>query len=263
VKLFLLGMLSLLLELILIRYLAGSVWNLGYFPNLVLMAAFIGMGAGFILRPRSERLFEAAPWLLLGLASFVAVAKPNLGFGAWSGAVGGELYFTGGPAGGPADLAWLACWFLGICAVFALISQKTAGLFALFDPLTAYTLDIGGSVCGVLLFAAMSWLEWPAAAWLLAFAVLFLLCSDRRLASLPLAGLVLIALWQDSRALKVLWSPYQKVELSRLLGRPLRISVNGIPHQEMSRRKDLEGSFYQAPYKGYPERAHPGSRSRQ
>ncbi|MFA5138079.1 MAG: hypothetical protein WC728_02515 [Elusimicrobiota bacterium] len=254
-NLFLLGMLSLLLELILIRYLAGSVWNLGYFPNLVLMAAFIGMGAGFIVYRRfeagtSELLFESAPWVLFGLALFVRTAKPNLGFGSWSGAVGGELYFTGGPAGGPADLAWLACWFLGVCAVFALISQKTAGLFARLDPLTAYTLDIGGSVCGILLFAGMSWLEWPAAAWLLVFAILFLLCSGKRLASLPLAGLILIALWQDSRALKVLWSPYQRVELSRPLGRPQRISVNNIPHQEMFRRQDLEGSFYQAPYKG-------------
>ena len=43
-KLFLLGFLGLYLELGLIRYLAGSVWNLGYFPNLVLIAAFMGMG---------------------------------------------------------------------------------------------------------------------------------------------------------------------------------------------------------------------------
>lgn len=46
-KLFSLGFLTLFLELVLIRYLAGNVWNLGYFPNLVLIAAFVGIGIGF------------------------------------------------------------------------------------------------------------------------------------------------------------------------------------------------------------------------
>ena len=33
VRLFLCGFLILFLELVLIRYLAGNIWNLGYFPN--------------------------------------------------------------------------------------------------------------------------------------------------------------------------------------------------------------------------------------
>jgi hypothetical protein len=37
VKLFSLGFLTLFLELALIRYLAGNIWNLGYVPNLVLI----------------------------------------------------------------------------------------------------------------------------------------------------------------------------------------------------------------------------------
>ena len=38
----------LFLELVLIRYLAGNIWNMGYFPNLVLLGVFIGMGLGFV-----------------------------------------------------------------------------------------------------------------------------------------------------------------------------------------------------------------------
>ena len=41
VELFSLGFLTLFLELALIRYLAGNIWNLGYFPNLVLIAVFV------------------------------------------------------------------------------------------------------------------------------------------------------------------------------------------------------------------------------
>src|SRR5690349_1694357 len=42
------GFLTLFLELALIRYLPGNIWNLGYFPNLILIAVFIGMGLGFM-----------------------------------------------------------------------------------------------------------------------------------------------------------------------------------------------------------------------
>src|SRR5262249_32644211 len=49
VRLFFAAFLMLFLELVLIRYLAGNVWNMGYFPNLVLMGVFIGMGLAFLL----------------------------------------------------------------------------------------------------------------------------------------------------------------------------------------------------------------------
>lgn len=38
------GFLALFLELVLIRYVAGHIWNLGFSPYLVLLAAFLGMG---------------------------------------------------------------------------------------------------------------------------------------------------------------------------------------------------------------------------
>jgi hypothetical protein len=46
--LFTLGFLTLFMELALIRYLAVSIWYLDYFPNLVLLGVFAGMGSGFI-----------------------------------------------------------------------------------------------------------------------------------------------------------------------------------------------------------------------
>ena len=71
------GFLTLFLELALIRYLAGNVWNLGYFPNLVLVSVFVGMGVGFTFHqlagPRaSSALLHASAWSLLALALFFA-----------------------------------------------------------------------------------------------------------------------------------------------------------------------------------------------
>ena len=100
---FLLGFLILLLELALLRYLAGSIWNLSYFPNIVLMAVFFGMGFGFILHDLlseklSRILFLVAPYALLGLCLVVRFARPVIpGFEWWGGDIGGEVYFTDTP----------------------------------------------------------------------------------------------------------------------------------------------------------------------
>ncbi len=58
----LMGFLTLFLELVLIRYLSGNIWNLGYFPNLVLLAVFMGMGSGFVFHHHFSG--AASPWLL-------------------------------------------------------------------------------------------------------------------------------------------------------------------------------------------------------
>src|SRR5438093_6641042 len=75
-RLFFAAFLMLFLELVLIRYLAGSVWNMGYFPNLVLMGVFIGMGLGFVCHQsvserRSPVLVQAAAFLLALLVIFL------------------------------------------------------------------------------------------------------------------------------------------------------------------------------------------------
>src|SRR3954453_17588942 len=98
-KLLLLGFLTLFLELIFIRYLPSNIWNLGYFPNLVLLSVFVGMGLGFVVHHRisdqlSRKLFSSVPGLLLGLILFVIAFRPDIpGFTNWSGNLAGELYF--------------------------------------------------------------------------------------------------------------------------------------------------------------------------
>src|SRR5271165_105148 len=99
-KLFLLGFLTLFLELFFIRYLAGSVWNLGYFPNIVLLSVFIGMGVGFVFHHRvkdsfSPSVFQGAFAGATLLILFVSYKHPIVpGFDVWHYDVGGDLYFT-------------------------------------------------------------------------------------------------------------------------------------------------------------------------
>lgn len=266
-RLFILGFLTLFLELALIRFLAGNVWNLGYFPNLVLLAVFLGMGAGFVFhhflsKPASNTLTQTSVFVLLALMSYVFFRHPAVpGFGPRGGSIGGELYFTANPvkSGTESFLPFLVL-FLTVLVLFAFISQRTAKLFRLFPPLTAYTLDISGSCCGILAFMLVSWLQLPAFLWFLAVIPMFHLIQWQSLKSwylmVPLAGIVLLAWGQDSKisnpdfsgAFEAHWSPYQKVEYVKRDSPPLPIFVNGIGHQVMWDGNHLLKSFYNFPY---------------
>src|SRR4051812_42879080 len=127
ITLFLLGYLTLFLELVLIRYLAGNIWNLGYFPNLVLLGVFIGMGIGFVFHhlwssDKANQLYSRVPYLLLFLIVLVTLVRPYMpGFSeGGQGVIGGELYFTD-PSyhtrryDGPLTLAF---WFITVVLIF-------------------------------------------------------------------------------------------------------------------------------------------------
>ena len=273
-KLFLLGFLTLFLELVFIRYLAGNIWNLGFFPNLVLIAVFIGMGVGFVSHhrwddARSASYFQAAPFLILALVAFVTFKHPVVpGFNEWQGDFGGDLYFTAAPAHSQwRNAAMFGVWFVSIVAIFVLVSQRTAKLFRGFSPLEAYTLDISGSCAGIVCFMAMSWLRVPAYLW---FAILIGLfvgsqpTGRRRATWLPVLPLVLAVYFAhqgDTRLLAdrkyrgdvlVQWSPYQKVEYVNSEDYLHRVFVNGVNHQHMDTVEHIkafsEGIPYSQPY---------------
>ncbi len=268
-KLYFLGFATLFLELILIRYLSGNIWNLGYFPNLVLLAVFFGMGVGFVFHQFvsdrvSPYLYQLGFVLLTGLIVYVDFFHPAVpGFGKWGGNVGDDFYFTATNLTEEQTSYWpfVLCFFL-IISIFTLLSQRTAKVFKEFPPLTAYTLDILGSVSGIILFMAMSYFTVPAYVWLGLLAVVYALAASgaawMRLAPLALGTLcALVAYHQDSQLLSdpefegkvnVFWSPYQKVEYVNEEDRPHQVLANGIEHQRMFGSQKLAHSFYQSAY---------------
>jgi spermidine synthase len=264
--LFFLGFLTLFLELVLIRYLAGNIWNLGFFPNLVLLCAFLGIGSGFACHPfLSERAslvgFRLAPVLLLLLVVFVRVLNPGVpGFAGGEGQVGGELFYSSTPADTSTHYALFALWVVMVVVTFASIGQYTAKLFRRLAPLRAYSFDIGGSCCGIVAFMALSWTQAPAGIWFLLCAPPFILALPRLrvrdgvIAAAALALCTAVAFDQDSRLLqprdiptdmRVLWSPYQKIEFVK---QSKSIFVNGIGHQSLRPRRHLARTMYEAPH---------------
>jgi hypothetical protein len=272
-RLYLLGLTTLFLELVLIRYLAGSVWNLGYFPNLVLIAVFIGMGLGFVFHRACPEAFSphvarASSVLVMLIALLVLIFTPGVpGMGGWAAHLDDELYFTTTPKDGAQDSWLFAALFALVVAVFAAISQRTAKLFRSFAPLSAYTLDISGSCTGIALFMLMSWLSLPAWIWMLMLIPLLLLACVQGRETLVarvwpvLPWLVTIGVVQyqdlvvnaapERTDVQTVWSPYQKLQLTTKTG---DIYANGILHQSMMDKPSLPPSFYRLPYESRKQR---------
>lgn len=266
-RLFALGFLTLFLELALIRYLAGNIWNLGYFPNFVLIAVFVGMGVGFIVHQRlgeraSDRVFVGSAVLLAALVVLVSFFHPAIpGFQGFQGELGGELYFTsvGSQRGGA---LWFVLWFGAVVTTFAAISQRTAKLFRLFPPLTAYTLDIAGSCAGIVTFALASFLGLPAWAWFAIAAMPYAWGAAQK--SRPTFAIVTalllaaaVAHRQDHFLLanpdfdgthEAYWSPYQKLEYVSAPGNVPFIFANGLGHQELLDAHQIRQAFYMLPH---------------
>lgn len=270
VRLLLFGFLTLFLELAMIRFLSSLIWNLGYFPNFVLLSVFLGMGLGFgisshLTEKLSNRLLFWSPWVFLALILSIFAFRPAVpGFGGdFSGNFGGELFFTATTArlkDGAGSALFFPVWFIWLSFVFAMISQKTGRLFSQLAPLRAYSFDILGSVIGVATFMLVSGLRIPAFAWFVLAAITYTVMSWddlkglRRASGIAFLLISAVCLVHESVAFQVWrgyqhrnefhWSPYQHIRY-----RDREVSVNGIGHQEIIDPSKIDESFYAIPFK--------------
>jgi hypothetical protein len=239
-----LSFLMLFVELALIRWLGANVVYLGFFSNLVLLGSFLGIGLGFLASNRGRDLGRWFPKLLLGLVGFVLVFPVKID------RAGSDVLFFGEfePSGLPIWIAVPAV-FLLVVAVLMTIGHAVAQSFARFPPLTAYRLDIGGSVLGVAAFAGLSFLRAGPLVWAVVVAGLSILLIKNLSGPdwLALGGLVLV-LGIQTIAPTLSWSPYYQVE-TIADGDLVHISVNGIPHQSIRPISAGEDSVYTLPYR--------------
>ncbi len=155
-----------------------------------------------------------------------------------------SLYFQAPEAqraGGVESYLLLPLVFLLVSGLFILLSQELGRLLSAMPALTAYTIDITGSLAGIALFAAMSFLQTPPYVWflLLAVSLLPLLSSLNPSGRVRIANLGLLAfavgysswLVQSEQSY---WSPYYRIRLTPFPGDRWALTVNGIGHQDMA-----------------------------
>lgn len=232
--------LALFQELALIRWLPGQVRALAYFPNLVLLGAFLGLGLGAMLsRRRPVVWLWPASLTVLALAAWgasrVAFSQNNPSEHLWL------LYFDlhDPPVFEDLRLPIIVAFAL-VATSFVTLGQVIGGRLqsfrALERPLAGYTLDLAGSLAGVVVFAAVSFgglLPWT---WFGALMVLgsLILAGSRvweRMVFVALGvavvGLVAVA----ERA--SYYSPYYALSLARARDQlpVLAVLANGSVHQ--------------------------------
>ncbi len=214
-RLVVVSFLSLFHEMVVIRWLAGQCPVFGYYANLPLITAIFGIGLGCILAPRKVSLL---PWFGPLLLLFVYLATTpyfqevgNLG---WSGEeLREEVKLT---ALWEQVLFHVSFVFLLLLsgAAFVPLGQEIGRAFHEFRPLTAYSLNLVGSLLGVWGFALVCWVQTTSFAWFVVVGVCALALGrwrDRAICAACLAC-VLPIVWACDQP--VIWSPYQNIKLT-------------------------------------------------
>ena len=265
IDLFLISLLILFLELACIRWFPAHVLFLTFFTNTILLASFLGMSLGCLAAARPRRFMVDTPVFLL--AAMIAAQLVGFARNALETVLRVEdqiapqvvFFGTEYAARDPTHFvipieAVEGFFFLMVALVMVGPGQELGRAFRRVpDRLSAYTLNILGSLIGILLFAACSWLELSPIFWFVPVVVVlgyFLLTPrgtrrpTRRVDVLPALALVLaVAFWTSGIAapggattIEQRWSPYYRVEYGTTGGRD--ITVNLIGHQSMVSRDD-------------------------
>jgi SAM-dependent methyltransferase len=258
-NLFLVGFLVLFLELACIRWFSAYVIFLQFFTNVVLIGCFLGMSCGCLAARRPRNWLAGFPFI--ALATVMAALAMFVVYHFW-----GELAVDVGHQASPQEVFFgteyrnpdvaqfavpieliAAVFFILIALMFVGLGQVLGRAFDVYpNRVLGYTLNIGGSLAGILGFSALSFAQaWPVVWFLVSCAgVAYLLYQGRALSLsrfLALATLLITVAvpidWLYPNH-ETRWSPYYFID--RVGG---GITVNTIGHQGMV-PFETSGSLY-------------------
>ncbi len=241
-QLFLVSVLGLFLELLMIRWISSELTIFAYFKNFVLIACFLGFGLGAYLCRQPINLAALLaplvyfafllklPWPELRqlVASFTAMLGSSTEVDVWG--VPNFAWNVETLRGLAGMLVVVVPLFSLLSLIFIPIGQATARMLEESrDGIKAYSINIAGSLVGVLLYTGLSLLYQPPATWfVVAGAMLFAAFpGSRRIRMVTLVTIaicVAMVTLPDSKAkvrevliegmdvgiAKTDWSPYQK-----------------------------------------------------
>jgi SAM-dependent methyltransferase len=257
IELFAVSALVLFLELACIRWFPAHVLLLTFFTNSVLLACFLGMSIGCLVA-KHERKYLAwtPPLLLVGiLAAHAAELMPRMERMIDVGDNSQVVYFGADRYADPARFfipieALCGFFFVVICLAMVGPGQELGRALARVpNRVQAYTVNVAGSLAGIVLFSMGSYFETSPAVWFTAIVLLvgwLLVQKERRPATAgawfkvaaPLIAIVVLASWRSGSfgfdrnvAGTTYWSPYYRIDYEHPPSR--NISVNLIGHQRM------------------------------
>jgi len=261
-KLFGYSFLILFFELALIRFIPSNVRIIAYFINLVLVAAFLGMGVGMLRVKWKRNLTQFFPPLLLLLTgacvyfSNIMVAAPRTGEAIYA------IYADLSPHSREWGMVPVVSIFFTLSTLpFIALGYAMGREFKNFPALHAYAINAAGSLAGLLAFSLLSYFSTPPLFWFGLGGLLFLLLAGKQqnfVVSVLCLGLIFYLVQNLHQKDHEIWSPYYKINHYQ---NPhfTSINVNGSLHQYMVNFSPPPGSNrtiadqvkqdYQLPYR--------------
>jgi len=250
--LFLVSFAALYLEILLIRWIGTEVRVFAYFQNLVLITCFLGFGLGCYQSARKKGY-------LFGVISLgILVILAELPFDRWKAvlevlssalALSTDAQLWSAlvpPTRTYAVMAFLASAALvSVLLLLIVATMRPVGqwvgsyLEAARDPISAYSVNLLGSIAGIWFFAGLSFLQTPPVLWFGAAFALFLLVRSRRarigwLPLLLMAASLLLLCYTDFRSGEIHWSPYQKLQVLSTPNHQYDVLVNNTGYMTMA-----------------------------
>ena len=284
-QLILISLLSLFVEMLMIRWVSSEIRIFAYFKNFVLVACFLGFGLGCYLSRRRVRLMAMiTPFLLLTLILKAPISPLRHAIAVLPALLGAtvEVHVWGVPAI-PTSWARMLLALGFVVPVFAVIATafipfgQLVGWYLENSPngVAAYSMNVLASLAGIAGFTLLCFLNEPPWLW---FGVVGVLCtvtfwrSARARGALSAVFLIcacLLAIPEDLTT-RTYWSPYQKLSLQPLYGKgevvAYMLNTNGSwyqqilnlspefsnSHPQFFRAHPLDRNAYNMPYRFYP-----------
>jgi spermidine synthase len=277
-RLLLISSAALYLEIVLIRWLGTEVKIFAFFQNLSLIVCFLGFGVGCF---SSKKRGSLLPSLIATTALVVLVSLP---FHKWhnllrlissilsyapDAALWGQIVDRF-----PQSLYYpvlIVCLivvgvFLMLLSVAMISLGRWVGYYLETAPntVTAYSVNLLGSLAGIWLLALLAFLWLPPAAWFIAAFALIVFAQPLKwrtsLIACALLAITLIAL-VPANGKSVYWSPYQKLSVTDSGNQRYDIDVNNEGYMSIANlspdflaanpdlARDYQNSSYDSPFR--------------
>ncbi|MBU4149972.1 MAG: class I SAM-dependent methyltransferase [Candidatus Omnitrophica bacterium] len=257
-RLILVSFLGLFLELSFIRWIPAHVFSIAFFANIILIASFLGLGLGLLLSEKKQDLFRLFPLTLVSGMLIVVFLKniqvdipDDAQTWIWSYYKANRLYL---PKWKMPVVHVLQIVFIVTSVVFIPVGQMIGRLMKEFKPLHGYTLNIFGSLLGVVCFGIISFFNAPAYIWFLISAIIVALIFYRKrgfVISLVIMSCAISIVGFSEK--DMLWSPYYSIELSKTEEGSLSVYVNQFFHQRAVNfnKDELAREKFSFPYRWF------------
>ena len=220
-SLFLISFLSLFGELVFIRYVPSNIYLLSYYKNAVLIAVFLGLGTGFIASDGGRDYIKYIPpaslLIICAVIYFNDYLRIDLDYASKDESIWPEFWANTRARKVPL-FGVLAVSYLIIALYFVPIGQEVMKAMRPFRPLKAYSINIAGSLAGIVFFSIAGWLWTTPLVWFAVFLTPILwwsyVYSTRNVFIINIFATVIALFMVFSSVVgPQIWSPYSRIRI--------------------------------------------------